>query len=241
MRAAWWWIDRWQKSTAFKDMSLEEQGAYRNLLDELWLRDGALPADEKILARLCGDATAWPRIREAVMRRFIKTPEGWRNETHDEVASESERRRVKQRAYRDRLRSGNADGNKHLNVPPSPSPSPDLSPDTEKNQNQTQTAAPKRAARVVSPQDAAAKRLADTLGSNLNPCRKQISALLASGWDLPRVESAIDAHAHPGVAPWDWTKAATNQSVNGRSSADDRILAAMRANQQMHDNHKETA
>ena len=81
MRAAWWWIDRWQKSTAFKDMTLEEQGAYRNLLDELWLRDGVLPDDERILARVCGDATAWPRVRVAVMAHFEAVPGGWGHPT----------------------------------------------------------------------------------------------------------------------------------------------------------------
>jgi uncharacterized protein YdaU (DUF1376 family) len=81
MRAAWWWIDRWQKSTAFKDMTLEEQGAYRNLLDELWLRDGVLPNDERILARVCGDATAWPRVRAAVMAHFEPVMGGWSHPT----------------------------------------------------------------------------------------------------------------------------------------------------------------
>ena len=47
MRAAWWWIDRWRKSTAYTDMTAEEQGVYRNLLDELWLRDGVLPGGIK--------------------------------------------------------------------------------------------------------------------------------------------------------------------------------------------------
>ena len=92
MRAAWWWIDRWQKSTAFKDLTLEEQGAYRNLLDELWLRDGVLPNDERILARLCGDALAWPRIREAVLKHFQLSAAGWVNATQAEVQRQSLRR-----------------------------------------------------------------------------------------------------------------------------------------------------
>lgn len=86
-RAAWWWIDRWRKSTAFTDFSLAEQGAYRNLLDELWLRDGVLPQDERILAKICGDATQWKRVREAVLSRFYLTDKGYRNATHDEVAA----------------------------------------------------------------------------------------------------------------------------------------------------------
>ena len=91
MRAAYWWIDRWLKSTAYADLTLEEQGAYRNLLDQLWLRGGVLPNDDRVLGKCCGDALAWPRIRDRVLARFTLTPEGWRNETHDEVSASSDR------------------------------------------------------------------------------------------------------------------------------------------------------
>ena len=77
-RAGWWWVDRWRKSTAYTDMSLAAQGAYRNLLDELWLRDGVLPNEERILAKISGDAVEWPSVRDAVMARFYLTAEGWR-------------------------------------------------------------------------------------------------------------------------------------------------------------------
>jgi uncharacterized protein YdaU (DUF1376 family) len=131
MRAAWWWIDRWQKSTAFKEMTLEEQGAYRNLLDELWLRDGVLPNNERLLARLCGDASAWSRVRNAVMGHFTFVDGGWRHPTHDVVAGESQRRADKQAAYRARLQlngtsnatgnaTGNAGGNATGNAPVGP-------------------------------------------------------------------------------------------------------------------------
>ena len=66
MRAAWWWIDRWRQSTAFTDMTAEEQGLYRNLLDEVWLReDCIIPDDPRILARVSGDPEAWGRCRPA--------------------------------------------------------------------------------------------------------------------------------------------------------------------------------
>ena len=86
MRAAYWWIDRWRKSTAYTDMTLAEQGAYRNLLDELWLRDGLLPISDRAIAKISGDAIEWPKLREVVMARFIRTPQGYRNETHDAVS-----------------------------------------------------------------------------------------------------------------------------------------------------------
>ena len=88
-RAAWWWIDRWRKSTAYTDMSLAEQGAYRNLLDELWLRGGVLPDDDRAIAKASGDAVAWPSLKAKVMARFYKTKDGWRNETHDEVSGKT--------------------------------------------------------------------------------------------------------------------------------------------------------
>jgi len=90
------------------DMTVEEQGAYRNLLDEAHLRGGALPLDERILAKACGDAFIWKRVRNNVMARFVEYPDGWHNETLDGVISESKRRATKQRDYRNR---GNGQGN----------------------------------------------------------------------------------------------------------------------------------
>jgi uncharacterized protein YdaU (DUF1376 family) len=108
-----WWIDRWRKSTAFTDMTLEQQGAYRNLLDEAWLRGGYIPQDERILARASGDVTTWKRVREVVLARFILTPQGYCNETLLDVMKKSKQRVEKQKRYRDRKKggSGNDDGN----------------------------------------------------------------------------------------------------------------------------------
>lgn len=85
MRAAWWWIDRWRKSPSYTDMTLAEQGAYRNLLDELWIREGGIPNDERILARACGDAIEWPNVRKRVLAQFYLKDGFWYNHTHDEV------------------------------------------------------------------------------------------------------------------------------------------------------------
>jgi uncharacterized protein YdaU (DUF1376 family) len=130
----WWWIDRWRKSTAFMDMTLEEQGAYRNLLDEAHLRGGPLPNVERILAKACGDATAWDRVRDVVMARFELKADGWHNATLDEVRRESARRAEKQRQYRERVAAGNDAGNEAGNAagngagnkprPPYPDPYP---------------------------------------------------------------------------------------------------------------------
>ncbi len=127
LRALWWWIDRWRKSTAYTDMTLEQQGAYRNLIDEATLRSGALPNDERILAKACGDARAWKRVKPAVMARFHLEMDGWHNETLDAVLRESQRRAEKQRKYRNTHGHdiGNEGGNRRGS--PDPSPSPGLS------------------------------------------------------------------------------------------------------------------
>ncbi len=132
LMAMYWWIDRWRKSSAFMDMTLEEQGAYRNLLDEAHLRGGALPNDERFLAKACGDATAWKRVQTTVMARFELRPDGWHNDTLDVVLGESVRRATNQANYRDRLKNSNTSDNGRNNndnnrpASPSPSPSPSL-------------------------------------------------------------------------------------------------------------------
>jgi len=140
MNALWWWIDRWRKSTAYTDMTLEQQGAYRNLLDEASLRGGAIPNNARILAKACGDATAWRRVRAVVLARFELRADGWHNATLDSVLAQSERRAKNQASYRQRTdnKADNAPitnpitqpitrrsptGNKPDNKPDSPSPS----------------------------------------------------------------------------------------------------------------------
>ena len=127
LSALWWWIDRWRKSSAFMNMTLEQQGAYRNLLDEAALRGGALPKNERILAKASGDAVRWRKVRPIVMRHFELKPDGfWHNSTLDSVLKESMRRAQKQREYR--ARRGNANGNGGGNRGGSPYPSPSLVP-----------------------------------------------------------------------------------------------------------------
>jgi uncharacterized protein YdaU (DUF1376 family) len=114
MNALWWWIDRWRKSTAFTEMTLAQQGAYRNLLDEATLRGGALPDDERTLSKASGDMRAWPKLRDVVMARFELREDGWHNETLDSVLRQSERRRKNQANYRARI--GNSGDNGRDNV-----------------------------------------------------------------------------------------------------------------------------
>jgi uncharacterized protein YdaU (DUF1376 family) len=140
LHGLWWWIDRWRKSTAYTDMTLEEQGAYRNLLDEAQLRGGPLPDNERILAKACGDALAWPRVRAAVLKRFVLGPDGWRNATLDEVLKESTGRALRQHRYRQRNAERNKQRNEQDNERPSPSPSPSPSPITTDQEQSTRRA-----------------------------------------------------------------------------------------------------
>ena len=150
MRAAWWWIDRWRKSTAYTDMSLAEQGAYRNLLDELWLRDGALPMSDRILAKICGDPFMWNEVKPVVLARFVVVDGVYRNETHDTIMARSQYQADKQKRYRDKHGNskGNTQGNVTSNVTgspsPSPSPSKDQDPNSENDNGHVRSAKPKR-------------------------------------------------------------------------------------------------
>lgn len=89
----WWWADRWRKSSAFVEMTLAEQGAYRNLLDYQRLNGDLLPNDERVLAKACGDPLEWPAVRDKVLRWFEPTPDGrfLFNRTAAEVNAETDR------------------------------------------------------------------------------------------------------------------------------------------------------
>ena len=134
MHAAWWWIDRWRKSTAFLTMTAEQQGLYRNLLDALWIfRNHAIPNDPAILMKTAGaTAEEWARSGATVLQWMELGPDGWTHPTALEVIHQSDRRSANQRAYRAR-RSDNGADNGHNNgtdnKPDSPSPSPSPSPD----------------------------------------------------------------------------------------------------------------
>lgn len=105
-----WRIDKWRRSSAYTGMDLEQQGAYRNLLDEATLRGGALPNDDRVLAKASGDQRAWPRLRAVVMAWFTLGTDGqYRNNTLDlelrkrALANDRQRRhRSNQRSVRNR-------------------------------------------------------------------------------------------------------------------------------------------
>ncbi len=143
MRAAWWWIDRWRKSTAYICMSLEEQGLYRNLLDAVWLFDGRpIPDDLKALISASGgDAAAWERAGAKVLQWMRRVEGGWTNDTALAVMTETRALSAKRaeaglKGMASRWGKNNKPDNKPHNKPdnkhdnkiiaPSPSPSLDL-------------------------------------------------------------------------------------------------------------------
>ncbi len=103
LRGMTWWIDRWRQSTAFTDMTLEEQGAYRNLCEECWLREGAIPDDPRVLARASGDPIRWPKVQAKVMRRFHMNNGQWHNETVDEQLAQVLGNAKRQKLYRQKV------------------------------------------------------------------------------------------------------------------------------------------
>ncbi len=138
------------------DMTLEQQGAYRNLLDEAALRGGPLPADDRSVAKACGDAKRWPKVRAVVLKRFTLEADGWHNETLDAVLKESARRAEKQRVWREGRNTagntagnnlGNAGGNTPGNNRGSPDPDPD--PDPLKSKEEEARPPPPDAARIA--------------------------------------------------------------------------------------------
>ena len=98
-------IDKWRRSTAYIDMTAEEQGLYRNLLDEVWLRPShVIPDDAFILEKASGDHRAWARSGDKVMRWMTRAPGGWTHETALKIIQDAERRQRNQKAYRSRKR-----------------------------------------------------------------------------------------------------------------------------------------
>jgi len=103
LRGMTWWIDRWRQSTAFIDLTLEEQGAYRNLLEEVWLRGGAIPNDPRVLARASGDVKKWAKVRAKVLIKFYLIQNEYRHETIDELMAKAHQNTERQRVHREKV------------------------------------------------------------------------------------------------------------------------------------------
>ena len=125
-------------------MTAEQQGLYRNLLDEIWLRpNNIIPDDPRILAKISGDGEAWARSGPTVLKWMVQVDGGWTNKTALGVIAMATHRAERQVRYRQRVADErnarrnedhnathnaghNADHNGGHNKGRSPSPSPSL-------------------------------------------------------------------------------------------------------------------
>lgn len=137
-------------------MTPTEKGVYRDLLDELWLRDGLLPLDERVLRSVSRSSPkVWAKVRANVLSHFTLTKDGWRNATHDKIQSESQYRAEKQKRYRNK--HSNVTNRVTSNVTQSPSPSPSLvqkeqsaaRTSSEKNEEETPMSTPAAAVKMI--------------------------------------------------------------------------------------------
>lgn len=67
LRAEWFWVDRWDASSAAL-LTMEQQGVYRTMLSQAWLRGARLPNDEQQIQRAirCTPGEwerSWPAIK----------------------------------------------------------------------------------------------------------------------------------------------------------------------------------
>jgi uncharacterized protein YdaU (DUF1376 family) len=88
------------------DLSLEERGAYDQLLFHMWIRDGRLPLDHHRLARMVGaDLPTWERVWPIIQRFFTVTDDCI---TQKRLAAELDRARARKAAASDAGRAGAA-------------------------------------------------------------------------------------------------------------------------------------
>lgn len=74
-----WYPNDWFGSPAVHRMTVEEQGAYRNLLDWQWQHpDCLLPGDDESMAMLSGLNAEWPRHSAKIMVNFETAADGRR-------------------------------------------------------------------------------------------------------------------------------------------------------------------
>lgn len=129
-----WYPKDYLSSSAVNAMSLEEEGAYRRLLDFEWL-DGSIPSSLPALARLCRVTPArMGRIWPGIMACFVEHPdqpgrlvnerlERQRNELHahreqNRLAGLASAEAKRQRALNDRCRSVGTEGERNANETP---------------------------------------------------------------------------------------------------------------------------
>jgi uncharacterized protein YdaU (DUF1376 family) len=93
LNAEWFWIDRWDKSSAAL-LTMEQQGVYRAMLSQAWQRGARLPNDPEAVQRAirCTGAE-WERCWPVVARYWRVEGEWLVNDTQLEIYGISKSRR----------------------------------------------------------------------------------------------------------------------------------------------------
>lgn len=88
-----WFARDWLASEARATMTLEQQGAYRNLLDHAWLNDPpcTLPTDHRVLAMFSGLGDRWPEVGVPLLEWFVEKQGRLVNERLQKVFKEAMR------------------------------------------------------------------------------------------------------------------------------------------------------
>ena len=225
LRAAWWWIDRWRRSTAYTDMTAEERGVYRELLDEVWQRPNhIIPDDPLVFARLAGGADVWARCSPKVLRWMQREAGGWTNATAMDVIKQSQEFRDRQAAkgrtraaqaareggrFTSRKPAGNQPEHQPEHQPetslPSPSPSPSPDPEVSGTSNPTgslQKGAQSRAVRWTLPRELDSEPVLEALRDWGEMRRRRRSPLtqLAADRAVKRLARLSASHPQTAVA-----------------------------------------
>ena len=228
-----WFPRDWLSSMARGMLTPLGRAAYLDILFGMWLSDGCrVKDDDRVLRGMSGlSAEEWESVREDVLS-LLPVSDGYRSHPRLTAAWQEAV------AYKAKCSAGGKatvakrwGGDRGAIAEQQP---PNRNHSTPSTQPSTLNTQPKPGENVPSEHTAPAAptrrktdplilALKNRLGASVRVCGDQIRALRAVGWDDARIEAAIEAHAEPGMAPWDWTKKARGGDEPRRSFADERL------------------
>lgn len=211
--AEWFWIDRWDGSSAVL-LTMEAQGVYRAMLSQAWRRGAQLPADLDAVQRLIRcTAGEWSRSWPLVKRYWRREDAALVNKTQQEVyaialaaavaASEKGRNAARKRWGQD---AQAMPGDVHGQCPPSPSPYPSLTPNERTPPIPPADrggAAPKASTRASADTTSIEQHLEQVLkhvkaggGLAFRKSRRRLREWLRAGMTVDEVKAAVDRGEH---------------------------------------------
>ena len=188
-------------------MSLEEQGAYRRLMDYEWLHEG-LPNDIEVLAKLCRITPAqFKKLWENIGICFDENRAGTRL-THPRLKSE----RAKQDEWREKSRVGGKRSAK-LRADKSKGGSTNVQPTSNHPHARARGSSSSSSSSLQkkAPSEPKKKARAIALPGEWKPNEKHLEIALAEGRDLDRSVEIFRDHALAnGRTQLDWDRAFNN-------------------------------